>query len=426
MTTHFRNNRGPSRPFSGFKGKPASSASTQSKSSGGSSHFRGGVRGGHGGRGGRGRGPRAQYVNPAKYINKVTVTEEAAVFKPEHAFADFAIDERLKQTIVGKGYISPTPIQDRTIPHILKGSDLVGIANTGTGKTAAFLIPLIHKVILKSTEKVLIIVPTRELALQIDQEFKAFSKGMKLFSVCCVGGMPIGRQISMLRYQNNFVIGTPGRLKDLIERGFIKPATFRTIVLDEADRMLDMGFINDMRFIMQLMPKDRHTLFFSATLSPEIEKLIGTFLHEPVRISVKTSDTSKNVEQDVVRVTSGKTKLDVLNDLLKQKEFSKVLIFGQTKHGVEKLSNILIQKGFKAESIHGNKNHSKRQQALRMFKEGNVQILVATDVAARGLDIADITHVINYELPMTYDDYVHRIGRTGRGSKKGKALTFID
>lgn len=446
MTTNFRNTKGPSRPFSGSS-KPSSGGyrgssphprtpAGGSRSSGGyrggggtrssGGHRGGGQRGGHGGGGSRGRGPRPQYVNPSRYINKVTVTEEVAVFVPEHKFTDFPIDSKLKQTIVNKGYLLPTPIQDKTIPHTLKGVDLVGIANTGTGKTAAFLIPLINKVLLKPTEKVLVIVPTRELALQIDQEFKTFSKGMKMFSVCCVGGMPIGRQISFLKYSNNFVIGTPGRLKDLIERGFIKPATFRTIVLDEADRMLDMGFINDMRQVMSLMPKDRQTLFFSATLSPEIEKLIGQFLNQPVRISVKTGDTSKNVEQDVVRVESGKSKLDVLNDLLKQKEFSKVLIFGQTKHGVEKLSTLLIQKGFKAESIHGNKNHSKRQQALRMFKEGNVQILVATDVAARGLDIADITHVINYELPMTYEDYVHRIGRTGRGSKKGKALTFID
>lgn len=378
--------------------------------------------------GGKARGQRGsigEYLNPARFINKVVVTEEALVYKAEHAFADFPIDSRLKQSIVAKGYTTPAPIQDRCIPHILKGADLVGIANTGTGKTAAFLIPLINKILSKPNEKVLIIVPTRELALQIDQEFKLFSRGMKIFSVCCVGGMPIGRQISNLRYQYNFIIGTPGRLKDLINRKMIKPEGFSTIVLDEADRMLDMGFIGDMRLVMSMMPKERQTLFFSATISPSIEKLIGEFLKEPVRISVKTGDTSKNVEQDVVR-TAGKDKLNVLHDLLTQKEFSKVLVFGRTKHGVEKLSKMLIEKGFKAESIHGNKNHSKRQQALRMFKEGNIQILVATDVAARGLDIADVSHVINYELPATYDDYVHRIGRTGRGNKRGKALTFIN
>ena len=354
------------------------------------------------------------------------MTEEVETFKPEHSFGDFLIDQRLKNAIVKKGYSSPTPIQDRAIPHILKGSDLVGIANTGTGKTAAFLLPLINKVLTNSNEKVLIIVPTRELALQIEQELKGFVFGMKIHSVCCVGGMYIGRQISSLRYNNNFIIGTLGRLKDLINRGFIKPALFKTIVLDEADRMLDMGFVGDMRLVMNQMPKDRHTLFFSATLSREIENLIKEFLREPVRISVKTRETSENIEQDIVKVSSGKNKLDVLHDLLNQKDFSRVLIFGRTKHGVERLSNMLVERGFKADSIHGNKNHSRRQQALKLFKEGNVQILVATDVAARGLDINDISHVINYEIPATYDDYVHRIGRTGRGTKKGKALTFVD
>ena len=417
-----------SRPHSSSHSSGGSSAGRPFRNSSGKPTYRphnrpkfGGSRGG-----GKRGGNTGEFINPAKFINKVVMTEEVAAFKPEHQFSDFAIDSTLKQSIMAKGYTAPTPIQDRTIPHILQGSDLVGIANTGTGKTAAFLIPLINKVLLKRNEQVMIIVPTRELALQIDQEFKGFSKGMKMWSVCCVGGMPIGRQISSLRLTHNFVIGTPGRLKDLIQRGMIKPANFRSIVLDEADRMLDMGFIADMRLVMSAMPKDRHTLFFSATLSPEIEKLIGEFLKTPVRISVKTGDTSKNVEQDVIRMLPGKTKIDVLRELLNQKEFSKVLIFGRTKHGVERLSQLLIERGFKAESIHGNKNHSKRQQALRLFKEGNVQVLVATDVAARGLDIADVSHVINYELPGTYDDYVHRIGRTGRGGKRGKALTFIE
>jgi superfamily II DNA/RNA helicase len=368
----------------------------------------------------------SKYISPSRFINKATVTEEIQEFKAEHAFSDFAIDERLKKAITKKGYTSPTPIQDKTIPHILKGSDLVGIANTGTGKTAAFLVPLINKVLNNSKEQILVIVPTRELAIQIEQELKSLVFGMNIFSVCCVGGMNIGRQISALRYFNNFIIGTPGRLKDLMNRGLIKPVNFKTIVLDEADRMLDMGFVGDMRLIMSQMPKDRQTLFFSATLSSEIEGLIKEFLKIPVRISVKTTETSKNIDQDVVRVALGKNKLDVLHELLSQKDFSRVLIFGRTKHGVERLSNMLIERGFKADSIHGNKNHSKRQQALRLFKEGNVQILVATDVAARGLDIADVSHVINYEVPATYDDYVHRIGRTGRGNKKGKALTFVD
>lgn len=375
----------------------------------------------------RGKGAHVgQRIDPSKFINKAVITEEAPHFIPEHKFADFPIVETLKTAIIAKGYTTPTPIQDRAISHVLKGQDVVGIANTGTGKTAAFLIPLIDKVLRNPKEEVLIIVPTRELAIQINDELKGFTKGMKMYSVVCVGGVNIAPQISQLRYKNNFVIGTPGRLKDLIERKKIRRETFNTIVLDEADRMLDMGFINDMRYVMQGMPVNRHTLFFSATLSPEIEKLISEFLREPVRIKVSTGATSNQVDQDVVRVTPGKQKLDVLHELLSQKEFNKVIIFGRTKHGVEKLSKMLEQRGFKAESIHGNKSHSQRQRALTTFKANQAQILVATDVAARGLDIADVSHVINYELPMTYDDYVHRIGRTGRGSKRGKALTFID
>ncbi|MDD5318316.1 MAG: DEAD/DEAH box helicase [Candidatus Pacebacteria bacterium] len=377
----------------------------------------------------RGRAFGGQYIDPSRFINKVTVTEEMEHFVPEHKFQDFLIGENLKQGIVSKGYVTPTPIQDRAIPQVLKGLDVVGIANTGTGKTAAFLVPLLNKVLLDRKQQVLVVVPTRELAIQIDDELKGFvqhTKDCKIFSVCCVGGANIRQQISQLRYQYNFIIGTPGRLKDLIDRKMIKLPEFDTIVLDEADRMLDMGFIKDMRAIMAGMPKSHQTLFFSATLSPEIEGLIKEFLRDPVRISVKTRDTAKNVEQDVVRVGQGGNKFDILDGLLNQKDFSKVLIFGRTKHGVEKLSQALMQRGLKAESIHGNKNHSQRQRALKMFKDNTLQILVATDVAARGLDIPDVSHVINFDIPATYEDYVHRIGRTGRANKRGKAITFID
>lgn len=375
---------------------------------------------------GRSGSARGERIDVSKFINKSVVVERPVVFTPEHSFADFKIADELKKNIITKGYITPTPIQDKIIPHILNGEDVVGIANTGTGKTAAFLIPLIHKVLLNpKDEKILIVVPTRELAIQIDQELKGFTPRLKIFSVCVVGGAPIGRQISELRYHNNFIIGTPGRIKDLIERKNLNLSGFRTVVLDEADRMLDMGFIADMKFMMAQMPKERHTLFFSATVSHEIEILIKDFLKNPVTISVKTGSTAANVDQDVVRLKAGDNKIDVLHDLLIDTGFKKVLIFGKTKHGVERLSNTLVERGFKSESIHGDKNHARRQKALRMFKDNQVQVLVATDVAARGLDIADISHVINFDIPATHDDYVHRIGRTGRGDKKGKALTFI-
>lgn len=396
-------------------------------SRGGRGGFRGG-RGGGGGGGGRNfKGGRfgSAFMDISKFVNKAVITEVMPDFKPEHMFKDFLIDERLKNNIIKKKYVTPTPIQDRTIPHILQGKDIVGVANTGTGKTAAFLIPLIDKVLRNRTEKILIMVPTRELATQIDDELRGFAQLLSIFSVCCVGGASLGRQLGMLRKSNNFIIGTPGRLKDLVERKAIKLSEFNSVVLDEADRMLDMGFIHDMRFMIALLPKARQTLFFSATMSHEIEVLVREFLRDPISISVKTGDTAKSVDQDVVRV-GPRNKIDVLHDLLTQADFTKVLIFGKTKHGVERLKENLVSRGFKSESIHGNKKQSGRQKALDMFKIGHIKVLVATDVAARGIDVSDISHVINYDLPATYDDYIHRIGRTGRAGKKGKAITFVE
>ncbi|MEN9524505.1 MAG: hypothetical protein RL536_574 [Candidatus Parcubacteria bacterium] len=393
--------------------------------------FRGGHGGRHGGHGGRGRGGRgpggrfSRHIDVSKFINKAVITEKVENFVPDHEFKDFQIDNRIKTNIATKGYFLPTPIQDKSIPHILRGSDLVGIANTGTGKTAAFLIPLINKVLVNPKEKVLIIVPTRELAQQIEQEFRGFTKNLPIWSVCCVGGASIVPQMKALNRPFNFLIGTPGRLRDLIERNKIRLAEYATVVLDEADRMLDMGFIHDVKFMVGAMAKERHTLFFSATMSREIEALIKQFLTDPVKISVKTGDTAQSVDQDIVRVPVGKNKLDVLQELLGQPGFSKVLIFGKTKYGVQRLAEDLTRRGVSAEAIHGNKSQGQRMRALNVFKDHKVKVLVATDVAARGLDISGITHVINYDVPATYEDYVHRIGRTGRAGKKGKALTFV-
>jgi ATP-dependent RNA helicase RhlE len=359
------------------------------------------------------------------FINKAVIVEEVDHFIPEHKFSDFHIEEKLKKNIAQKGYVAPTSIQDRTIPHIINGHDVVGIANTGTGKTAAFLIPLINKMLKDPLESALIVVPTRELASQIHDELKGFALGTGLFSTVCVGGTSMQNQLRELRHRNHFIIGTPGRLKDLIERGALNLSATRSVVLDEADRMLDMGFLHDMKFLMSKMPVERHTLFFSATMSKEIEKLIHTFLREPVKISVKTRDTSKNVDQDIVRMKAGEDKLLALEALLRKEDFNKVLIFGRTKHGVEKLARALEKRGFKADSIHGDKSQGQRQRALDSFKKDELQILVATDVAARGLDIPLVSHVINYDIPATYEDYIHRIGRTGRGGATGKALTFV-
>jgi len=394
-------------------------------SSGGNRRFGGRPGGFKRGNSGGKKGFSSARIDISKFIQKVLPAEEEVIYKPEHKFADFAIDNKLKSNIIHKGYVDPTPIQDKIIPSILQGRDVVGIANTGTGKTAAFLIPTINKTLLNKGNKTIIIVPTRELAFQIDKEFKDFTNGMRLFSMLCIGGTSVRDQLRNAKRNNDFIIGTPGRIKDLVQRRAINMAAFQTIVLDEADRMLDMGFVDDMRFLMAQMPEQKQALLFSATIPNEIEVLSRQFLRNPERVSVKTKETSANVNQDIIKVGDPANKIEVLCDLLTKKEFTKVLVFGKTKHGVEKLSKSLIQRGFKAESIHGDKTQSKRKRAVDSFKAGYVRILVATDVAARGLDIDNVSHVINYDIPATYDDYVHRIGRTGRGKKKGEALTFI-
>ncbi len=405
----FSASKGPSRPFKhgskpSFRGNPSPS--------------RGGGRGGRKGS--------FERIDVSRFISKSTIIEKEEIYLPTHTFSDFAIDARLKTAIANKNYIYPSPIQDKSIPHALQGRDILGIADTGTGKTASFLIPLINKVLKDPKETAIIIAPTRELAIQIEKEFNDFARGLKMFAVVCVGGAPIFAQIKNLRRGCNFVIGTPGRLLDLVKRGEIDLSTTRSVVLDEADRMLDMGFINDITYLLEKTHPERQNLFFSATLPKPIEKLIEQFTSDPVRVMVKTRDTSKNVEQDVIRVARGVEKIDVLAELLTKKdEFKKVLIFSEMKHAVEKLSKELIKRGFRAGSIHGDKRHNERQRTLKAFKDDQLNILVATDVAARGLDIPDVTHVINYEIPQTYDTYVHRIGRTGRASAKGVALTFV-
>jgi len=392
--------------------------------------FRGNYAGGRSNTFNRGRsGGRGRFAGKAIDINKFINKAVAPVAEDLHIakilFSDFKIDQRLKNVIAKRGFESPTEIQEKTIPLILDGKDVIGLANTGTGKTGAFLVPMIHKILNNPHEKLLVVVPTRELAIQIQDEFAAFSKDLRINSVVVVGGANIRPQIDKLRSRHNVVIGTPGRLKDLIQRKKLFLNHFTNVVLDEADQMLDMGFIPDVRFLLSLVSPKRQTLLFSATLAPEIEKLTGEFLKNPEKISIRKRDTSAQVDQDVVRIARGEDKIEVLHKLLAQTHFQKVLVFSRTKHGAEKLSKALHNKGFKAESIHGDKSHSKRQKALKLFKENIVQILVATDVAARGLDIPDVSHVINFDVPATFEDYIHRIGRTGRAGKTGTALTFI-
>ena len=392
-------------------------------------------------RGGFSRGRRPQYAgaprstrrggrsmptfDPSQFIHTNPVDTAPEIYTPKHAnFDAFGLTPLLAKTIRSTGHSSPTPIQDQIIPEILADRDVIALAETGTGKTAAFLIPLIEKTHKDNKRLTLILTPTRELAMQVNEEMRTLSRDCKLFSTTCVGGMNIRPQISSLYRTNHFIIGTPGRVLDLIKRKHIPVSKITTVVLDEADRMLDMGFITDMRSILSAVPKERETLLFSATMSKDTENIVHEFLRNPVTVSVKKKDVTDSIEQNVIAYNPA-AKFETLVKLLQNPEFKRVLLFGAMKHGVEKLSKALSATGIAAESIHGNKNHSQRQRALQKFKNGEVQVLVATDVAARGIHVENVTHVINYDLPNTFEDYVHRIGRTGRGSRKGKALTFV-
>ncbi|PIS07847.1 ATP-dependent helicase [Candidatus Berkelbacteria bacterium CG10_big_fil_rev_8_21_14_0_10_43_13] len=377
-----------------------------------------------------GRGPkrrRGETIDIARFIHSSSPENQPKTDPIVNSFDDFNLAPEIKSNLKFKKYVTPTPIQDQAINLIVEGRDLIGLASTGTGKTGAFLLPLIDKVVKDRSQRVLILAPTRELALQIDNEFRQFAWNMQIFSAVCVGGAPIHKQIHNLTRKPNFVIGTPGRLKDLSERKIIDFSIFNNIVLDEVDRMLDMGFIDEIKRIMAVLPTERQTLFFSATMPDKIRDLVAKFLNNPVTININSGTTAGNVEQDVIRVHGDKTiKFNQLSELLKKPEMKKVLLFSETKRDVERLTSELNREGFKAESIHGNKKQNQRVRALTAFRNNEVTILVATDVAARGLDIKDITHVINYTVPQTYDDYIHRIGRTGRGDKKGIALTFVE
>lgn len=364
-------------------------------------------------------------IKAVEIINSQRASQPEEAFAPKNGFADFELSNEVKNNVSFKNYQAPTPVQDQAIPAILSGRDVIGIANTGTGKTAAFLIPLVNKVFLNKSEKVLVVAPTRELALQINEELRDFSKGLAIRTVLCIGGMSLWRQKTELRQNINFVIGTPGRIKDLIEQRSLNLSTFNNVVLDEADRMVDIGFIEDIKYFISLLPANRQSLFFSATISGKVKEILNAFVKNPVTVSVEKQATAENIEQRVINVERH-LKIDKLHDLLAQKEYDKVLVFGRTKWGVQKLTNELIRRGIRAAVIHGNKSQGQRQKALEQFKNNQISVLLATDVASRGLDIPDVSHVINFDMPATYEDYIHRIGRTGRANKKGVALTFME
>jgi len=410
----YNNNR---RQSSSHSGGRSGNFRRKTLASGQSSSFRSGGQG-------RARVPSAKY-DPSLFIKKVEEQTASTVYVPKNTFTDFAIAEQIKINIINKGYKTPTPIQDKVIPLLLEGKDVIATANTGTGKTAAFLIPLINNILTKKTERVLIVTPTRELASQIQSELDGFKVQTGIFSVLCIGGLNINTQIQLLKKNPAFVIGTPGRLRDLEKNKNLNFNKFSSIVLDEVDTMLDMGFIHEIKYIVSKLPQKRHSLFFSATIPADLKKIMNSFCQNPVSVDVKTRQSAENVNQDIVKIGQ-KNKTDVLHDLLIKPEFTKVIIFSRTKRNADKLSKALRERGFEVATIHGNKTQVQRQKALLVFKNSRVKILLATDVVARGIDIDDVSHVINFDLPQTYEDYIHRIGRTGRANKIGQALTFID
>ncbi len=364
-------------------------------------------------------------IDPARFV-KAAQPETTGHYKASHEFADFAMHPLLKANVTRKGYVAPSEIQDKTITLGLEGHNVVGIANTGTGKTAAFALPILNKIMRNPSSQALIIAPTRELALQIEGQCKILAQSSGLPGALLIGGTPMGRQITALRHGARIIIGTPGRIKDHLSQRTLSLAGCDMVVLDEVDRMLDMGFIKDIREILSNLPEVHQAFFFSATLSPEISQLISTFATDPKLVDVKTGDTSRNVNQDVVNFSGNIQKMDLLHDTLIKVEVEKVLIFGRTKYGVERLARELKARGHRAESLHGGKNQGQRGRALDAFRQNRVNILVATDVAARGIDVKDISHVINYDVPQTYNDYVHRVGRAGRAGRPGQALTFVE
>lgn len=366
-------------------------------------------------------------VNPDLLSRKASEPVVNLVYEPTRSFDEMPLHRNLLQNISKKGFAQPTEIQDRTLESLLDRRDLLGIAQTGTGKTGAFLIPVIDRLIKnKGSFQTLVLVPTRELALQVEEEYRSLVKGLGLHISCFIGGTNINRDLQNLRRHSHLVVATPGRLLDLYQRRALRLDDFEVLVLDEFDRMLDMGFARDVDRIVGAMSQRKHTMLFSATLDESQRDRINKLLRNPIEVQVSNGQqTGQHIDQEIIKLRPDEDKFARLKLLLDDPEFSKVLVFAETKRWVSKVNKKLRQSGITSDEIHGNKSQNYRQNALRSFRNGQVRVLVATDVAARGLDVSDVSHVINYQLPGSMDSYIHRIGRTGRAGNKGKALTFV-
>jgi ATP-dependent RNA helicase RhlE len=348
------------------------------------------------------------------------------------SFSDLDLIDPIQRAIRDTGYTEPTPIQKAAIPHLLKAKDLLGCAQTGTGKTAAFALPILNRLarhprrVQRKCARTLILTPTRELAIQVHDSFKTYGKYLRLRYTVIFGGVGQGSQVNELRNGTDVLVATPGRLLDLIQQDFLSLEGLEIFVLDEADRMLDMGFIHDIRKVLALLPSKRQNLFFSATMPPDIKRLADSMLTKPVSVEVNpVSSTAELIQQSLFYVEKAR-KRDLLKHVLQDRSFSRVIVFTRTKFGANRVSEVLDKNGIPSAAIHGNKSQGARQRALEDFRAGRIRVLVATDIAARGIDVDNVSHVINFEIPNVAESYVHRIGRTARAGQEGIALSFCD
>jgi len=366
-------------------------------------------------------------IDPNMLIKKAS-TEEVKPFVSSAMYKDIDLDIRLKNNLLKKGYDRPTQIQEASLEQLIAGRNMVGVASTGTGKTGAFLIPVIEQLLkAKAPFTSIVVVPTRELAQQVEAEFKSLTLGMGFSVACFIGGTSVSQDIIKAKRRNHLIVGTPGRLMDMSNRGALRFSDISVLILDEFDRMLDMGFVHDIKRMTAMMTNRKQTMLFSATVEKSQEMIISQMVENPVKIQISTGKNASNsVEQNVIKVKTGEDKFKLLLDLFSSEDLNKVILFAETKRGVDVLSKKLSNSGIANGIIHGDKSQNYRTKAISQFKNGITRVLIATDVAARGIDIEHVTHVINYQLPMTMDSYIHRIGRTGRAGNKGMAYTFVD
>lgn len=406
---------------------------------GGRNRSGGGFRGGHGGnRSGGNRRKKPAGIPERHYVSKSASEvdsskatsaqkgsqEQNSIFQGR-PYTEFDFSPKLAENIEKAGFEFTTEIQEKTIPLILEGKDVLGYSKTGSGKTGAFLIPLIDKMLKNTSEHTLILAPTRELADQIQKEAVKFAKGTNLNVSLIIGGESMGKQIAQLRRGKEFIIATPGRFMDLAQQKEINPAVINNIVVDEVDRMLDMGFIRDVQKMFTMTAPQKQALFYSATQNDSVQKIVSGLSPEFAVVNIAKNEGNTNVEQDIVRFTDKQEKIDILIEMLGRKEVSKAIVFVNTKHFGDRLAKKLFKAGIEVGVIHGDKRQNQRDRVYRKFKSSQITVLVATNVAARGLDVQDITHVFNFDEPDSHDEYIHRVGRAGRNGRQGWAYTFV-